>query len=57
MNVYWYLYIDGTLGGRKAVVSFVDMERDEYVRIHRSSDVLALCQQDEVCVLNLCRDS
>ncbi|KAH9924301.1 uncharacterized protein BXZ73DRAFT_50469 [Epithele typhae] len=37
-----------TLGGRKAALYFPDAaERDEYTRIPRTSDVLAMCQQNE----------
>ena len=36
------------LGGHKGAVCFPDVERDEYVRMSKNSDVLSLCQQDEV---------
>ena len=35
-------------GGRKASLCFPDIERDEYIRLNRSSDVLSLCLQGEV---------
>ncbi|KAI1794965.1 hypothetical protein LXA43DRAFT_96038 [Ganoderma leucocontextum] len=36
------------VGGRRAAICFPDVERDGYVRLPRVSDVLALCQCNEV---------
>ncbi|KAI0754731.1 hypothetical protein C8Q80DRAFT_1094670 [Daedaleopsis nitida] len=36
-----------TLGGRKASLCFLDIERNEYIRLNRTSDVLSLCLQDQ----------
>ena len=49
-----------TLGGRKAAVCFADVERDTYVRLPRVSDVLALCQYNDVshqCTIIFCLKS
>ncbi|RPD62642.1 hypothetical protein L226DRAFT_326476 [Lentinus tigrinus ALCF2SS1-7] len=36
-----------TVGGRKGLICFPDVERDSYLRLHSTSDVLSLCLQDE----------
>ncbi|TBU44417.1 hypothetical protein BD309DRAFT_958449 [Dichomitus squalens] len=35
------------IGGRKAAVCFLDVEKHDYIRLPRSSDVLALCQHNK----------
>ncbi|TFK91871.1 hypothetical protein K466DRAFT_283280 [Polyporus arcularius HHB13444] len=36
-----------TVGGRKGLIYFQDIERDSYIRLQQSSDILSLCLQDE----------
>ncbi|KAI0699947.1 hypothetical protein C8T65DRAFT_580735 [Cerioporus squamosus] len=36
-----------TVGGRKGLICFPDVERDSYIRLQQRSDILSLCLEDE----------